>query len=334
MANVPLLPLNHVVSETFVSATVLLAIPLLLYSTDLRGWLKYARSSMLSFVLCVLSGMTASILAGWWFQDQIQDYWILSGMLVGIYTGGTANVNAIGLALGSSQELLVLINAADIFCGGIYLIFLTSIAHRVFSRFLPPFPKNMLTSEAVIEPKQQSLNWRGAGQAILLTMVLIGLTLGLTKLFTGELQNLALIILLLTTLSIIASLFAAVRQINGTFEMGEYLLLMFSIAIGMEADFGQIWGAGGTVILFTAIVLFSTVLLHLLFARLFKIDVDTFMITSTAALYSPVFIGQIASTIKNRTLVFSGIATGLVGFALGNYLGIGIAYWVKWLVGG
>jgi len=49
------------------------------------------------------------------------------------------------------------------------------------------------------------------------------------------------------------------------------------------------------------------------------------MITSTAALYGPAFIGQIASVINNRQLVFSGMATSLVGLAMGNYIGVGVA---------
>ena len=53
------------------------------------------------------------------------------------------------------------------------------------------------------------------------------------------------------------------------------------------------------------------------------------MITSTAAIYGPVFVGQIASAIGNKKLIFTGIALGLLGFAVGNYLGIGLAYILK-----
>ena len=50
------------------------------------------------------------------------------------------------------------------------------------------------------------------------------------------------------------------------------------------------------------------------------------MIAGTAAIYGPVFIGQIASTIDNRSLVFPGIALGLLGIAMGNYVGIFVAW--------
>ncbi len=333
LANVPILPLSKAVSEGFVSGTVLLAIPLLLFATDLKGWVRYARSSVLSFVLCVISGMLVSALVGWWFRDQLTDAWRLSGMLVGIYTGGTANVNAIGLAVGADSELLVLISAADIFCGGIYLVFLTSVAKRLFSRFLPPFQADTYSSVEQTQVEKEAFRWSFILKPVGLTILIIAASLGLCQLLTGELKALGLIILALTTLSIVASLYKSVRDLPYTFEMGEYLLLMFCVAIGMEADFGQLMHAGGEVILFTSCVLLGTVMLHLLLARLFRIDVDTVIITSTAALYSPVFVGQIASAIRNRSLIFSGMATGLVGFALGNYLGIFIAFLVKNLGG-
>ncbi|MEL6942919.1 MAG: hypothetical protein AAFO82_09640, partial [Bacteroidota bacterium] len=41
--------------------------------------------------------------------------------------------------LEAKSEDFVLLNAADIFIGGCYLIFLTSIAHRFFGTFLPNF---------------------------------------------------------------------------------------------------------------------------------------------------------------------------------------------------
>jgi len=69
--------------------------------------------------------------------------------------------------------------------------------------------------------------------------------------------------------------------------------------------------------------------LHLLLARLFRIDRDTVMITSTAALYGPVFVAQVATVIGNKKLVLAGIALGLLGYAIGNYLGLSLAYVLK-----
>ena len=169
--------------------------------------------------------------------------------------------------------------------------------------------------------------------AILLTLAIIGLTLGICRLAFGSLENVAFIMLLLTTLSIAASFVPRVRRWENTFETGEYFLLMFCVALGMLADFSEILSQGPDVITFSIFAFLGTVLLHLLGAALFRIDRDTVLFTSVAALYGPAFIGQIASITGNRHLIFSGIAVGLLGYAIGNYLGIGLAYVLRALLG-
>jgi uncharacterized membrane protein len=330
LANLNLIELDPSISKVFSEVTILLAIPLLLYATDIRAWLKYARSTVLSFGLCVLSGILSSIMIALFFKGQLGENWILSGMLVGVYTGGTPNMNAIGLALGAKNETIVLMNAADVVCGGIYLLFLTSVAYPVFSKFLPAFKKTKPEDNEKETPFKTKITGKGIFEALFLTILIAGVSLGICKIFAW-LDNIAILLLLLTSFSILASFSPKVRAISGTFEMGEYLLLMFCVAIGMEANFSHLIAEGSLYIGFTALVLTITVILHLLMARLFKIDADTLMITSTAALYGPVFIGQIAGVIKNRALIFSGMVTGLVGYAIGNYLGIAVAYFVKWL---
>ncbi len=333
VANFGLIPFEASFSSSISEVTILLAIPLLLYSTDIRGWIKHAKSTILSFSICVVSGIISSIIMALIFKASIDQSWILSGMLVGVYTGGTPNMNAIGMALEAKEETFILLNAADIICGGVYLIFLTSVAHRLFSKFLPTFKNGQNDSSRHIENNSpyNGITARGFFEASGLTILITGASMGICLLVFGVLENVAFLILLLTTFSVIASLSPQIRKIRGTFEMGEYLLLMFCVAIGMMADFTKLAAEGGMIIGFTALVLSTTIILHLIFSRIFKIDTDTVLITSTAAIYGPVFIGQIASAIRNRSLVFSGMATGLIGFAIGNYLGIAVAYFVRWL---
>lgn len=333
LASTHVLEINADVSHTFTEATILFAIPLLLYSTDILGWLKYARSTIFGFVLCILSGLICCLFAGWYFYGQVEDTWRISAMLTGLYTGGIANLQAIGLALEASEETIILLNAADIITGGVLLLWLTSIAHGVLGLFLPKFENTGTMQEdadfTFSFSKKQIPNML---KALGLTVLIVGLAVGITFLITGALKSVALIILLLTTFSILASLSPTIRQWEGAFEMGNYFLLMFCVAIGLLADFSSILAGSLTLVIYTAVVLMATVLLHYFLCWCFKIDRDTTIITATAALYGPVFIGQVASAIGNKRLIFSGMATGLVGYAVGNYLGIGLGYLLRsWL---
>lgn len=325
-ANLKLMPIDDSLANYFSQGTVLFAIPLLLYSTDIIGWFKLAKSTIWSFAICVFGGLFSTLVLAYFFTDEIEHVPHLAGMITGIYTGGIPNMNAIGIATQAPEKLFVYLNAADVVVGGLYLIFLTSIAPRIFGQFLPKFETKNQLIVPLIEPENQLKisNLREIMVAVFITLIIISLSVGMTYLMTGELVSVGLIILFLTGLSVIASFSKQIRSLRGSYDLGDYLLLMFCIAIGMLADFGDFTTEGLETTFFMAITWLGVVSIHLFFSWLLKIDRDTTMITSTAALYGPPFIGQIASVIQNRTLVFSGIATGLLGYAIGNFLGIAV----------
>lgn len=315
----------------FSRITILLGIPLLLFSTDLIGWFRFARTTIVSFILVIVSVLISVCIMAFVLKEHLPDTWMTAGMLAGVYIGGTPNMNAVGIALGAESSDFVKLNAAEIFCGGVYLLFLTSIAYRFFGFFLKDYEGEKI---AAFDPEasKTSWNWRDVLLSILFAVLLAGLSAGLVRLVTGSLEDSGFIILLLSFFSVVASLFPGVRKLQGSFEAGEYLLLMFCVAIGMMAKFSDLLESGGKLVLFAAATLLIAVFFHLLLCRLFGIDRDTMMITQTAGFYGPPFIGQIAAVIQNRNIVFSGIATGLVGLAVANFLGVAIGRLLKiWL---
>lgn len=356
VANFKLFPVNVPVATNIGYAAILFAIPMLLYAIDLIAWFRHARSTVFSFGLCIVTGLLSSTVMAYFFQDCVNETWRLSAMLVGVYTGGTPNLNAIGLALEAQESTIILLNTADSVCGAIYILFLSSFAPTLLGKFLPKFRRDegagARSQETGGRSEETGLRGQELGvrsqfegkasnytfdlpsflQAVGLTLLIILASVGIAYLISGSLGNIVWIILALTTFSVLASLSPKVRQIKGTFEMGEYLLLIFCVAIGMLADFSKLAEEGGMILLFTAAVMFSAIFLHYFLAAIFRIDRDTVMITSTAAIMGPVFVGQIASVIHNKQLVFSGMATGLMGYAIGNYLGIGLGYLLKLLL--
>jgi uncharacterized membrane protein len=49
------------------------------------------------------------------------------------------------------------------------------------------------------------------------------------------------------------------------------------------------------------------------------------MITSVAFICSPPFVPVVAGALKNRHIIVSGITIGIIGYAVGNYLGYIVA---------
>jgi len=330
LRNSHLLSLDDKISEYWMNGAILMAIPILLYTTDIQRCIRYAGRSMLAFGLCVIGGLIGTGLTTFLYPLQEAPPWMLSGMLVGMYTGGTPNMQAIGIALGATRETIILVNAADIVCGGIWLVILTSVAHRLLKGILPDFSDVEEASENPEAQPDSGIRLQDSLKAISLTLVIVAASLGLCYLVFKDINHTAFLMLMLTTFGIAAAFLPAVKRWTGVYETGEYFLLMFCVALGLQADFSQVLDKGVGILVFTAIALPLSIAFHLLLSRLFRIDRDTFLISSTAGIFGPAFIGQVASAIHNRQMIFPGIALGLLGYAIGNYLGIGLAYALKW----
>jgi uncharacterized membrane protein len=299
IGNIQPFPIDRPLARTLSEVGILFAIPLLLYSTNLVHWFRYAKTSLLGFFICAVSGFIGVSIAAYFFQNRISDIWKIAGMLYGVYTGGTANMQAVGIALQTPESKFVLLNASDVFTGGIYLLFLTSFAHSFFGLFLRKFEPKLEDTEDFFTPEKLPFRLIDSLKGILLTIGVVGVSVGSCWLIFGNMAQATFILLMLNTLSIGASFSPRIRGWRGTF---------------------------------VAFALTLTIFMNVLLSSLFNIDRDTMIITHTAGIYGPPFVGQVATAIGNRELIFSGMAMGLLGFALGNYCGIGLAYFLKWLL--
>lgn len=309
-----------------------MALPMLLYSSDVHAWIRDSKLTLGAFGLCLLSGLLGAGIGGYVFQSYISEVWIPAGMMVGISSGGTPNLFAVGIALEASDEVFTLTNSSQIFWGATYLIFLLSLSARVFGWFLKiPNQEDFENENSDSYLKYSEVSLRDSIIAFLITIAIVGFSVGVSFAVFGKLEP-TLIIVFITSLGIISSLSPSIRRLKGPFEIGDYLLLMFGISVGMVSDFHALLSEGGPYILFVFLIMFLTVSIHMLLCKIFKIDRDTFIITSTAGIYGPVFISQIAYALKNKSLIVGGMAVSLLGLALGNYLGIGLAYLLKWLL--
>jgi len=127
------------VQSGLMNVSVPIALPLLLFSIDIKRWAGLAGKAFLSFAIAVFAVLVASTVAFLVFRGTQEEAWKVSGMLIGVYTGGSINLNAIGLALKAKEHVLVLTNTADMLMCTPYFLFMLSYAQRLFGRVLPPF---------------------------------------------------------------------------------------------------------------------------------------------------------------------------------------------------
>jgi uncharacterized membrane protein len=335
VGNLPNSPVNMKLSQDVAEGCVPLAISLMLLSTRFIAWLKYAKQTAKSFALAVVAVLVSSFAVSAYFHLQelgVEDVWKLSGMMVGVYTGGTPNLAAIGTALGVTNETFIVLNACDLMLSALYLVLLLSVAQKLALKFLPSFvPREADDRDETFHYQrlQQMTPKRKIGLSLLsafgISVGIVLASIGFALVVTGELSAPA-VILGVTTLSIGASFIKKVRFLPRTYEFGEYFLLVFCMGIGSISNYTEMLHASPNVLLYVTCVFVGTIAIHFLLSWIFRIDADTTLITSVAGIFGPAFIGPVASVLKNKDIVVSGLTTGLVGYAIANYLGLGMAH--------
>jgi len=313
---------------------VALAIPLLLFSVDFIAWSRLAGTTLLSFLFCVLSTVIASTIAHFIFIDKVAESAKMAGMLAGVYIGCTGNMNAIGIMLGAKPETFVMLNTSDMLLSLIYLAFLMTVAGRILGKFLPAFPYTEGKKPDDATQKWDEINntkWprvKELAPSVLLTIAIVAVCAAVKYFMPQNIQD-TIFILAITTLGLLFSFVPKVRAFKGTQPMGQYLMLVFFLAIGVTSDLGKLFSSSLIIFIFDLVVIVGSIGIHLLLCAIFRIDRDTAIITSTATIFSPPFVPSVAMALKNKEILVSGIATGLVGYAVANYVGVTLAWFLQ-----
>ena len=330
------------IQEVLSSAAVPLAIPLMLFGCTFR------KGETRSQVLAVIAGMASVIIvviAGYLvFGRNIPDGAKIGGMLTGVYTGGTVNLAAIKVMLGVPEETFILLNSYDMVISFLYLTFLIAIGIKLFRKFLPGpqgepsetcatlgTMRGGTVSEANggVERKRDGFRgllpevreyFRVEWFPLVATVVIIGISAGIGALAGGWFMT--VFILLLTTLGIAASFWKPLRECKYNEPTAMYFIYIFSIVVASMADLSKLDLSGGLNMLgYLTLVIFGSLLLNVLLAKLLKIDADTTVICSVSFICSPPFVPMMAAVMKNRRVVVIGLSAGIIGYAAGNYLG-------------
>ena len=159
------------------------------------------------------------------------------------------------------------------------------------------------------------------GMLLLVDAAIIGISAGL-GLLAGDGWFMTVLVLMLTTLGIAASFNVKIRSMKRSYDIGMYFIYVFSIVVASMADLSKFEiGSSLGLLGYLTFVIFGSLLLQVIFAKIFRIDSDTMTISSVTYICSPPFVPMIAAAMKNRNVIASGLAIGVVGYAAGNYLG-------------
>ena len=333
IGNIGLMPEQMpAVQELLSNAMVPLAIPLMLFGCTFN--MKGARSQILALVTGMISVATAVVIGYFIFGRDLPEGAKIGGMLTGVYTGGTINLAALKTMLGVDDGTYILINSYDILVSFLYLSFLLAIGIRLFRKFLPnSLGEFTAKDEAAIRnemDKEDRKPVKGfftriglayTSKLLGLTLVIVGISAGVALLLPSS-MFMTIFILMLTTLGIACSFIKKIHNMKYSYDIGMYFIYIFCIVVASMADLSKLNLAAGMELLgYLLVAVFGSLLLQVIFAKIFRIDSDMMVIASVTFINSPPFVPMMAAAMKNKDVLIPGLTIGVIGYAAGNYLG-------------
>ena len=322
------------------SAMVPLAIPMMLFGCTFR--LKETRQQ-LKALLTGLAAVAIAVIAGYLiFGKGIEEGTKVGGMLTGVYTGGTINLAALKTMLGVSNETYILLNSYDMLVSFLYLTFLLTLGIKLFRKFLPykadSVAHSTVSDKELTMENDGNYKWmftreglKDSGKIIGITLLICALSGGIAFAFPSS-AFMVIFILLLTTFGIGCSFIRPIHNLPHSYDLGMYCIYIFCIVVASMADLTSLDIAGGLNLMgYLLFAVFGSLTIQAILARIFKIDADTMVIASVTFINSPPFVPMMAAAMKNRSVLVTGLTLGIIGYAVGNYLGYLMSEFLKLL---
>ncbi|MCW3787072.1 DUF819 family protein [Plebeiibacterium sediminum] len=315
------------IQDTIMSICIPIGIPLLLYSSDFKKSFLLARKTLFSLIAALISVVIVVATGYVIFNNGDESFYKISALLCGVYTGGTPNLAALKMALNVDPSSYISVHTYDMFFSTIHLFFLITVGKKFYELILPSFQRtNSFGFREYMEDKElfggilKRQNVKPLLMALGITVIIVAVGGGLMQLVV-EKSKMAVFILSITTLAIIASFNKKVNAIPKTFNLGMYFILVFSVVVASKLKLSQLMQINSTLFYYVGFAVFGSTILHIILSRIFKVDADTVMVTSVSLICSPPFVPVVAGAIKNREVIIPGITVGVIGYAIGNYLG-------------
>lgn len=315
------------------NVTVLLAIPLMLLSCDFKKW--SIGSSLKAFVVGIVCVAVVTVLGFFIFRGPANNAGLsdmelakVSGSMMGIYSGGIPNFAPVSKAVGLPQNLFLLISGYDLIVTGCYLILIVFFGKPLIRKIFKNVQHNEYDatleteSRTMARPSVKGLLNRLFG--VVAAVAIVAVSYLVAMLFHLE-NPTTLIIILITTISIICSFVPVARKLEGTFDSGLFFVYVFCLSVATMVNIHDMDLSKYLFILYyIAFAVFGSLILQIIAAKILKIDGDLTLAASISLINSPPFVPMVAAALNNRDVILPGIAIGLLGYAAGNYLGIGV----------
>jgi uncharacterized membrane protein len=338
LSNLGVIPRSSEIYTTFRSFAVPLFIVLMLLDINIRQAMRVAWRGAAVMVLGAFGIVAGAVLSFFMFRSGLPEgTWMGYGALAGSWIGGTGNLAAVADSLDTPGEMVGMVVLVDNLVYIFYFPLILSCKRWAasFNRFtrVPDEAEAHFSAAAQqVKKKSHEVHFRDALTLLGWGFVALAAATALSHVFPvlePVFTQRTWAILLVTTIGIGLSA-TKLKDVPGTEPLSMTFVYIYMTMMGAQADLRSLGGAQWFIA-----AGFICIAIHLVFivagARLFRIDVSMAAVSSVAAVGGAAS-APVAAGFHREELVPVSIMLALIGYALGNYLGVATAFLCHLLV--
>lgn len=345
-SNLSLIPTSCVLYDDIIwGFAVPMGIPLLLLQCNMKKIWKETGRMLIIFLIGSVGTVVGAFVAYALLHNYIPELAGISAMMTGSYIGGGVNFAAMANQFEVSGEMTAATTVADNLLMAIYFFVLILFAGLRFfrSHYSHPHIDEVVAqgdtgaaqtqaaaywSRKDISLKDIALNFAYCVVVVFVAKLIAGgigalipdtgVVLHMLNMFFGSQY------VWITTVSMLIATFGEkhVEKLNGSQEIGTYLIYLFLFVIGVPASIWQIITKTPLLFVFTGTMVVINMLFCFVFGKLFKFDLEDIILASNANIGGPTTAAGMAISQGWSKLVGPCMLVGTFGYVIGNYLGV------------
>lgn len=346
LSNLNIIPIESPVYDQVWEYVIPLAIPLLLFRSNIFKIWKESRRLLFIFLISSV-GTVVGVGAGFLLLHQfIPELDKIGAMMTGSYIGGGVNFAALSTKFQTPGELVSATVVADNSVMAFYFIVLITLPNMTFIKkyFKRLYKSNddANSNQAEAYWKRNEISLKDIAYSISIAFVLVAISFKISELVNEYIPKnnhfmeiLVSIIgdqfLLLTTLTLVTvAMFSKFfENLNASDELGTFLIYIFFVVIGVPASIPIIIKTAPLLFIFVAVILIFNLSITLCFGKLFKFNIEEVLLASNANAGGPTTAAALAISKGWQGLVGPILIIGTLGYVIGNYVGTLMGYFLS-----
>lgn len=345
LSNLNIIPIESPVYDQVWEYVIPLAIPLLLFRSNIFKIWKESRRLLFIFLISSV-GTVVGVAVGFLLLHQfIPQLDKIGAMMTGSYIGGGVNFAALSTKFQTPGELVSATVVADNSVMAFYFIVLITLPNM---KFVKKYFKRLYTSnddpssnQAEAYWKRNEISLKDIAYSISIAFALVAISFKISELVNEYIPKnnhfmeiLVSIIgdqfLLLTTLTLVTvAMFSKFfENLNASDELGTFLIYIFFVVIGIPASIPIIIKTAPLLFIFVAVILIFNLSITLFFGKLFKFNIEEMILASNANAGGPTTAAALAISKGWQGLVGPILIIGTLGYVIGNYVGTLMGYFL------